>query len=204
MKKKKTISIYHPEDRIDFGKYKNEELKFIYTFEPTYIEWLIINTERFFIFHDEFIDLNTLQIPKKSWNAFYGTVNANGENLLLRDFLTEYTDLMDIYNNPPETPKKFTFNESALSILIEKENLIRKYITDSDIRKCNSLIYYESSNKENYETDEFDDNVSYSYNEDNNKVYDKYGGPSFNGETLDDNFIDDVLDGDPSAYWNID
>lgn len=35
--------------------------------------------------------------------------------------------------------------------------------------------------------------------------YEEYGGPSDGyGGRLDDDFINDVLDGDPDAYWNID
>ena len=34
--------------------------------------------------------------------------------------------------------------------------------------------------------------------------FSKYEGPDVNGERLDDNFIDDVLGGEPDAYWNID
>ena len=34
-------------------------------------------------------------------------------------------------------------------------------------------------------------------------TYDRYGGPCIDGNILSDNFIDDVLDGNPDAYWNI-
>lgn len=36
-------------------------------------------------------------------------------------------------------------------------------------------------------------------------LYNKYGNPSDGyGDSLDDDFIDDALDGEPDAYWNID
>ena len=51
-----------------------------------------------------------------------------------------------------------------------------------------------------------EDNSNFYYSEnDNSKSYDQYGGPSDGyGDYLDDDFINDALGGEPSAYWNID
>lgn len=46
--------IYMPNDVLDFGKNKGLALREIYQFEPTYIEWLIINRDDFRIDIDSF------------------------------------------------------------------------------------------------------------------------------------------------------
>ena len=46
--------VYHPTDIMTFGKEKGELLSEIYHFQPTYIEWLIINVPAFRINIEEF------------------------------------------------------------------------------------------------------------------------------------------------------
>ena len=58
---------------------------------------------------------------------------------------------------------------------------------------------------ENNSAGYYDGNEGYDPYENYGKSYDQYGGPSDGyGGSLDDDFINDVLDGEPDAYWNID
>ena len=56
--------------------------------------------------------------------------------------------------------------------------------------------------QQNYDEDYADD---YDYDDYERESYGKYAGSyAQDVEGLSDDFIDDVLDGDPDAYWNID
>jgi hypothetical protein len=72
--------------------------------------------------------------------------------------------------------------------------------------ESNSLFHEASDKNEIYEDDGYDDDeyvdTDYDYN---NESYGEYAGSyAQDVEGLSDDFINDVLDGDPDNYWNID
>lgn len=185
------MKIYNPSDKLNFGKYKGEDLRFVYTFEPSYIEWLLIHSEWFLIDINKFKDINTSPLDR-DMIGYFGVVGVNGNQISLREFLTEYTNAMESYENPPSQLNRFTFSEEAMNALAHKmEKYKEKQKLENEMEE-----YIEEVKEEQREME-----AKYSRNE--NK-YDRYGGPMYNGEILDDDFIDDVLDGNPEAYWNID
>lgn len=95
----------------------------------------------------------------------------------LDSFLITEGDLASI----SEVSPSFTLSEQAKEILAEKQ--------------------IEFENKEDYIEDQYYSSDDY-YEPD---TYDNYGGSyAQDVERLSDNFIDDVLEGDPDLYWNID
>jgi hypothetical protein len=52
-------------DKFTFNKFKGEELKFVYVFQPDYIEWLIENNDWFYVDLD---DLKEDENPDAYWN----------------------------------------------------------------------------------------------------------------------------------------
>lgn len=72
-------------------------------------------------------------------------------------------------------------------------------ISEEGVNKLNEKYEQWEGEQEDYEEyDDYDD-----YNE--TKSYGKYAGSyAQDVEGLSDNFIDEVLDGEPDAYWNID
>lgn len=72
-------------------------------------------------------------------------------------------------------------------------------LSDEGIKKLNDK--YENWENEQQQ-DEYDDNDDYY---DRRESYGEYAGSyAQDVEGLSDDFINDVLDGDPDAYWNID
>jgi len=104
------------------------------------------------------------------------------------DFCISKSILQEIKNNLSD----ISLSAEAEGRLAEKEDILSNVSNESD------------------EYDEYDDEEEYSgrgkdydddYDEENGS-YSRYGGGP-TGELTDD-FIDDVLGGEPDAYWNID
>lgn len=49
--------IYHPQDILDFGKHNGEKLKDVFKFQPSYIEWAIMQIPEFKIDIERFEEL---------------------------------------------------------------------------------------------------------------------------------------------------
>jgi len=120
------MKLYRPEDKINFGQYKGEEMRFIYTFDPKYVEWLIIMNAHFVIAISDFKDRHTYQIDIMDTTQRLGTVMVEEEgiirNLSLRKYLKEFftSDYELNYISTPEKINKFHFSDRALSILKNK------------------------------------------------------------------------------------
>jgi hypothetical protein len=124
------MRLYKLTTKLHFGIYENEEMKFVYTFDPEYIEYLINKLDHFVIDINEYKDLHTCQIDKKQFESWYGTINVNGENQRLRKFLKEFTNLLEVdYEITPEKINKHLFSNETLSVLKEKYT---KYKSDED------------------------------------------------------------------------
>lgn len=98
------------------------------------------------------------------------------------DFYVSNTTLQEIKN----TFSNFVFSNEAETKLTEKEGILSNAFADED-----------------YPDDgDSGGGGGYYYDDDDNGSYSRYGG----GPTgdLSDDFINDVLDGNPDAYWNID
>lgn len=87
----------------------------------------------------------------------------------------------------------------------EKNDLLQKFIL---LLQSNSSLFLQRveedvSEEDDYESEYYDDHDDYDDPYRNyGRSYDQYGGGP-TGE-LSDDFINDVLDGNPDAYWNID
>ena len=89
----------------------------------------------------------------------------------------------------------FAVTEEAEIKLSEKQAVLSAALVDDNEK-------YEDDDDDDYNRERYyDDDDDDDYDEDNGS-YSRYrGGPT--GELTDD-FIDDVLGGEPDAYWNID
>jgi len=58
------MKITRPTDVIDFWKNEGYLFSEIYQFQPSYIEWLILNTEKFIFDIDEFYKLPKQTAPR--------------------------------------------------------------------------------------------------------------------------------------------
>ncbi|MCO5275251.1 MAG: hypothetical protein M9900_10065 [Flavobacteriales bacterium] len=179
------IGHYNRNTKLDFGMYQGYELGVVYVFDPWYIDWCINNINKFYI-----SDLNEL----KEFSV-----------------LGEHKDLtmVRMVGEPSANPYIDVFG--SFQELIDEVILgdVKHIFSDSTIQKNESKSYLSSNGSIN---DDFDSNhepyhrhfegISDWDEEMYGSSYYKYGG----GPTgdLSDDFIDDVLGGNPSAYWNID
>jgi hypothetical protein len=117
------MKIYRPDHILNFGQYKGEEMKFVYTFDPEYIDWLIINMEHFVINIDDYKNMHTCQLDIQDTTQRLGLVTVGVEgvlrNLTLREYLKEFFESIYVENyiNTPTNIKKFNFSEKALDAL---------------------------------------------------------------------------------------
>lgn len=181
--KRSEMKKFELSDKLTFGKFKGEEIKFVYVFQPDYIEWLIQNSDWFYVDYDELKDVHTCKLPKNMVDIFGVPTIISDPNIhTMRDFLEAgYIDAMKEYESPPEQPNRHIFSTKTIKKFEEK----KRAFEEQNYRP--SYHEYDSSPHE-AESDS----------------YENYGGPNYNGERLSDRFIDDVLDGNPDAYWNID
>jgi hypothetical protein len=117
------MKTYKPTDKLTFGQYKGEDMRFVYTFDPPYVEWMILNLDHFLIDPTDYENLHTSPIDMNEMTQRLGivTVGVQGviRNLSLREFLKEFmTELYENnYANIPEPPMLYTFSNKALSAL---------------------------------------------------------------------------------------
>ena len=136
--------IYGPSSKMPFGKYEGEDLKFIYVFDPSYLDWLVIKNRNIMLRLSDFKFIHTSQIPFINKLAPKGIVNFKGENFKLRDYLERHTDLMKHYLTEPEYGHNYyIFSEKALNILKHGERLLEardplknKYPDGAYVRYC--------------------------------------------------------------------
>ena len=113
---------YKPSDILTFGIYKGEDLRFIYTFDPNYVEYIIKNLDHFTINLDHFKDLHTCQIDKsKIAGSYFNALEIDNEPISLRSHLIKHTNMLELhYYNTPENKNRFNFSEDTLIILTNK------------------------------------------------------------------------------------
>lgn len=56
---------YHPEEELNFGKYKGRELEDVIAEDPSYIEWCVLNVHNFYL-SPEVIEMIKENIPSFS------------------------------------------------------------------------------------------------------------------------------------------
>lgn len=107
-----------------------------------------------------------------------GLINTNGDVVV---GFREYKDIWNFYNNRSGLIKVETFNGRTIYLL--KRNPLLKAV--------NGVVYAAKS--------DYADEPVYGTS------FGKYGGSYAQDVAgLSDDVIDDALDGDPEAYWNID
>lgn len=99
-------------------------------------------------------------------------------------------------------------DQSAESIILDNDLKVSSFsIMDGSIKKKDYPLY-PAYIPELYKGKEFSPQINFSRTydySDNEPTYEKYGGTyAQDVEGCDDDFIDDVLGGEPEAYWNID
>lgn len=99
-------------------------------------------------------------------------------------------------------------DQSAESIILDNDLKVSSFsIMDGSIKKKDYPLY-PAYIPELYKGKEFSPQINFSRTydySDNEPTYEKYGGTYAQDlEGCDDDFIDDVLGGEPEAYWNID
>lgn len=163
------------EDEIDFGKYKGHTIKEIYKFVPDYLDWCLINVEKFYI---DLSELKTLPTPTPmrlgcfTLNGMEAWVSNMSPN---KNYIKEAYKFIGLGNIIEES--KFNFSEKAKAAATKKAE---------KLNQLNDEIYedqHPSNNPDYYDTS-----------------YEKYGGYN----DFDDDTIDTAFEGDPSATWNVD
>ncbi len=123
------MKIYKPEDKFDFGKYKGDDIKFTYTFDPEYIQWQIINNKYFAIDINDFKDLHTFPMEvggiTDSERFGFVSVTEQGKEMKhypFRSYIEHFfsEEYEQNYLKTPAIIKRFQFSETALSILNQK------------------------------------------------------------------------------------
>lgn len=126
------MRIFKPEDKLNFGKYNGEDLRFVYTFDPKYVEWLIINIDYFAIDINDFKDRHSWQMEISgitSGERFgFAMVKAKHDTeirqISLREYLKEFFP-KEYQSNYIDTPAKiirFKFSDESLIALKRKLN----------------------------------------------------------------------------------
>lgn len=96
------MKIYEPFDKLNFGKNKGHLLKDIYRYQPSYIEWLILNVNDFAINIEAFTEL-----PKptpisygfvEGTSAYKKTMNDKKGSLLEKLAKTDQNQLVSMDN----------------------------------------------------------------------------------------------------------
>jgi ATP-dependent exoDNAse (exonuclease V) beta subunit len=121
------MKIFHPTDIFTFGKYKGEQLDFVYTFHPEYFEWLIKNSDFFAIDLPAFQILHTCpfaeenSIESKYYNCI-SVITEEGQRICtLREYLTEFMNLyQEHYIKKPEQKNLFRFSEIQSQLMKRK------------------------------------------------------------------------------------
>ncbi|EAQ40495.1 hypothetical protein MED134_07059 [Dokdonia sp. MED134] len=112
------MTIYNPSEKMPYGKNKGVELKEIYKYQPSYIEWAIINIDDFCIEIDAFESLGsvtTINYHPKHFDLSrikpIDQSNLTPENL---DYILNERNAMNAHMDV-ETIKEFVLN-NPLSI----------------------------------------------------------------------------------------
>jgi len=122
------IKTYSPDDILKFGIYKGECMRFIFTFDPKYVEYLITHLDHFYIDITNYSHLHTQPLEKTTTEAWFGFHYADHEPYSLKEYLSEYTNLLELhYYNPPSEKNLFKFNEEVLVALSKKEQLLKEW-----------------------------------------------------------------------------
>jgi len=127
--------LYKPEDKLEFGVYTGETLKFVYTFDPLYIEFIIKTVKSFSINLDKFKDLHTCQIDKESLSgAYFNSLSIDNESISIHEYLKNYTDLLEKhYYITPEKINIHKFSQETLDILKTKNEEYSKYYDEDGL-----------------------------------------------------------------------
>lgn len=117
--------------------------------------------------------------------------------------------LSDVIEISPDYIVWCMFNVTHTPFIISDEAMYElsvlypKITFDYEFEKRRFSILQEWKSKQNNDYCYIDENGSYDYDEE--ETYERYSGTyAQEVEDWSDQEIDDVLDGDPEAYWNID
>jgi len=156
--------------------------------------------------------------PPSEINVYFGILIDIKIIYFLTYILKEiYNDEINIYISYFKNPRtkqseiicgSYITNNKNISRPINVYEILGLYIEDINIKEFSSIFP-----NTNISDDEYCNDPNYIDRENNyddndflrEKTYGKYSGSyAQDVEGLSDDFIDDVLDGEPSAYWNID
>lgn len=113
------FTVYSPDDKVRFGKYKGEDWRFVYMFDPEYIEFLLRKKDWFVIDYLEFNKLLSSPLPK-SLIGWDGYVNIDNELIRAVDYVKNYLSSYKAYLDPPLNPKPHDFSENYLKLIYQK------------------------------------------------------------------------------------
>jgi hypothetical protein len=189
----------------------------------------LIESKEFFRAYEESLKLNRYDVKLRSILEAISCFNF-GETLVNIDkFIYENKSLLDYYNEV--TPEKYLFmsinkfkKQLGLSKIKVVKNVKSKIIfCQTDISDCYAVQQDIDPKFEmafliidgnfadaklvnlNIQLENENDTVENYWEDINNETYEDYNGSHAQDyEGFSDQFIDDVFDGDPDMYWNID
>lgn len=136
------------------GKYKGETLRFIYIFDPEYIQWLVYHRKPFMILISDFKNYVTHSINRWHISAPKGFVSFEGKKLKLRDYIENHTNLIQELSNQFLIPS-YPFDNQFMGTLKSIERRIRYTYKNMEKFKYNQLIHFKIDEEE-YETNEYE------------------------------------------------
>lgn len=176
-----------------FGQHKGLKLEDVIVLNESYLDWMIGNFQDLIFSPDllkEILAINPyFMISPQNYDALHN---------IIRNFRIENIGMLD-ENSIDDKSYINYFNLTNAEIL--KGDIVYKQKLDIFLKneELKSSQERDNSNLKTYIMNEHDDHHHHHEN------CEKYAGSYAQDiEGLSDDFIDDVLDGDPDAYWNID
>jgi hypothetical protein len=120
------LKTYKPTDILTFGQYKGIDMRFVYTFDPEHVQWLIINLDHFAIDLKDYANMHTCQLDINDLTQKLGVISVGSKGVIrtltLKEFLKEFMTVLyeENYLKTPLIIRKFSFSEKALTILKSK------------------------------------------------------------------------------------
>src|SRR5690606_8901956 len=90
--------MYYPDDVLNFGKNQGESLKEVYKYQPSYIEWAIINKQDFKIHIESFENLPNPTPIEYSPENFDVLQKNKSSKIMSADQLSEILSNADVFN----------------------------------------------------------------------------------------------------------
>lgn len=134
------FKLYGPDSILDFGKYIGECVRFVYVYDPAYIDWLILNNDEFMIFDFNFAFIHTFPISEVNSLKPEEIEEFRNKSLSFdfRDYLKRNPELLKHYNSPPSIVDitEYKFSPKAVFIM----NVIKDYLRNCGSKKLNYWI----------------------------------------------------------------